>query len=78
MSFCPICGRDHDPNRLCIDIGGEALRRTGVETNSESDNGEFMKISKQADRYMLKLLLKIIIGFILVLIAVNVIRQYMS
>ena len=52
MGFCPICGRDHGPNRLCTDLAGETLDKAGIEKHSESDNEKFDKIEKQADRSM--------------------------
>jgi hypothetical protein len=67
MSFCPICGRDHGPNRLCADIAGETLDKTGIESYSKSDKDEFEIIRKKADRSMLKVLLLIAIGLALII-----------
>jgi uncharacterized membrane protein YvbJ len=66
MSFCPICGRDHGPNRLCVDIAGETLDKTGIEKHSKTDKDEFEKIRKQAERSMLKVLLLIAIVLALI------------
>ncbi len=61
MSFCPICGTNHDPNFLCVERGREALHKAGIETDSAISKEDFKKLEKKADRYMLKLLLKLIV-----------------
>jgi hypothetical protein len=30
MPFCPICGRDHDPDIGCSDATGQAIRDLGL------------------------------------------------
>jgi hypothetical protein len=30
MPFCPICGRDHDPDISCSDATGQAIRDLGL------------------------------------------------
>ena len=66
MSFCPVCGTNHDSNYLCIERGREALHKAGIETDSPSSKEDFKKLEKKADRYMFKLLLQVIVVLFIV------------
>lgn len=59
--FCPICRGYHNPDFLCSDRAGDALRAAGIE-RKPIDKRELQKTEKEADRTMLFILLAVIIA----------------
>jgi hypothetical protein len=64
MSYCAICGREHDPDLPCFDSAGQALRSTSVDERQTPDS-DFKRTAKLADRWFIKLLLALLILFAL-------------
>lgn len=76
MAFCPKCGAHHDANIPCFDRAGEILRDMGVERPSKMSKQEFKELERTADRFMLKISLMVIAGFILFILAVILLQRY--
>ncbi len=62
--FCPICRGYHDPDFLCSDRAGDALRAAGIE-REPMDKRELQKTIKEADRTMRFILLAVIAAAVL-------------
>jgi len=76
MAFCAICGTDHSPDSPCSDPVDKMLNDIEIESDSQMSREEFKELQKRVDRYSLKILLIMIIGFILLLTIVIVIQCY--
>ena len=59
MAYCPICGRNHDPDLLCMEQADHALRRAGIEKKSEMSSLELRQLSRKAGRSSIILFLRI-------------------
>ena len=59
MAYCPICGRDHDPDLLCTEQANHSLRRAGIEKKSKMSALEVRQLSRKAGRSSIILLVRI-------------------
>ncbi len=39
--YCPICGRQHDPDLPCADLEKQALRNVGIPTRKRKKTKKF-------------------------------------
>jgi hypothetical protein len=60
MSYCAICGREHDPDLLCFDGTSQALRRAGADDPRHNSASALRKIVRQADRWLIRLLIALL------------------
>ena len=60
MRYCAICGRQHDPDIPCFDGADQALRDAGIESSPHTPSPGIRGIVKQADRWILKVLLTLL------------------
>jgi len=68
MAYCPICGRDHDPDLLCTEQANQALRRAGMEKKSKMSSLELTQLSRKAGKSLIILLVRIAgVSFLVVL-----------
>jgi hypothetical protein len=56
MAYCAICGRDHDTGVTCLDGTQELLKDVGADSRPRLSEEEFKRVSKQADKWFLKVL----------------------
>jgi hypothetical protein len=68
MAYCGICGRHHDPGAGCFDGTNQALKDTGIDTLHRPPDADFRQIAKQADRWIVKVLLWILVIIVLVMV----------
>ena len=68
MAFCPVCKGNHDPDVLCVDSVGRALKDMGIKENKKRSKKEFSEIGKGARRSLVTLGLILFGIFVLVLI----------
>ncbi len=57
MSYCVICGRQHDPDLPCHDGGAQALRGSVIAARHHTSALEFRKLARATDRWFLRFLL---------------------
>jgi hypothetical protein len=59
MSFCAICGGDHDPDTPCFNRAEQILKRMGIQDQRKSRSSQkgFNDIVKKANRSLILLLL---------------------
>ncbi len=71
MSYCAICGCNHDPDLPCFDASSQSLRSAGVNSRRYSPIQEFRKTARRSDRWVLKCLVTVlaIITALIILIA---------
>ena len=68
MAYCPICGRDHDPDLLCTEQANHSMRRAGIEKKSKMSALEVRQLSRKAGRSSIILLVRIAgVSFLVVL-----------
>jgi hypothetical protein len=73
MPFCPICGAHHDPNMLCIDRAGEALKDMGVKQPQK----ELKKAHRwAADSLMIRIAFFVLLGFAILIVGANLLHKY--
>ena len=75
MVYCAICGTDHSPDSPCSGPVEKMLHDIEIESDSQMSGEEFKELQKRVDRYSLKILLIMIVGFILLLTVVFVIQR---
>ena len=76
MAYCAICGTDHSTDSPCSGSVDKMLHDIEIESDSQMSREEFRDIQKKVDRYSLKVLLIMMVGFILLLAVVFVIQWY--
>jgi hypothetical protein len=76
MSYCAICGNQHDPDVSCFDVSEQALRDMGANGRSATPNSKFGDYAKQADWWILKLLLSIVGLTALVAAVVSLLKHW--
>ena len=57
MAYCAICGRQHDPGVGCVDGTAQLLNVADANARERSSKVEFKRIAKQADKWLVKVLL---------------------
>jgi hypothetical protein len=76
MSYCAICGREHDPDLPCFDSAGQVLRSAGIDDRQAPDS-DFKRVARLSDRWFIKLLLALLVFFIVGII-LSAFRRYIS
>ena len=61
MSYCAICGRQHDPQIPCFDGVTQILEDIDAGPRKVSSKEEYKNIAKAADKYLLKILLWVLL-----------------
>ncbi len=71
MTYCAICGSNHDPDVPCFDASSQALRSAGINSRHEHPSKEFSRTAGLADRWVIKGLVTLlaIIAALIILIA---------
>ncbi len=77
MSFCTVCGTQHDPDKPCIGRGGEGLPDGASVKSRRVSKAEFQRVAQAADRFMVKLLLIALIFLVLVMILAFIAQKYL-
>jgi hypothetical protein len=75
MEFCAICGRHHDPGVGCLDGTQDLLKRAGSNPPPELSKEGFNRVSKQADRWFLKVLLWAFAVIVVLFIAASLVKK---
>ena len=53
MAFCPICKGNHDPDVLCVDSAGRALKDMGIKDNRKISKKELSEVDKKARKSLI-------------------------
>jgi len=77
MAYCAICGTNHSPDYPCSCYSAGTLHDIGIKSDHKMPGEEFHKLEKRADRYMLKIVLIVIIGFIILIAAMNALQRFL-
>lgn len=68
MSFCPVCGANHDPKTPCIDRAGEILRDLGLQKPKIPER-EFKNLVRKTNWSLIRVLLILIALVVMILIS---------
>ncbi len=71
MSYCAICGSNHDPDVPCFQASSQTLRSAGIGSRPHSPGQGFRKTAGLADRWVIKglvTLLAIITALIILIV----------
>lgn len=60
MSYCAICGREHDRDLPCFDSTSQSLRAAGMDDHRQTSVSDFKRIARLADRWFIRLLLALL------------------
>ncbi len=74
MGYCAICGRYHDSRTGCFD-NDLGLTPDGVDQTPHGSPSRFKTIARQADRFILKLLLIGLLVIVGVMVLTAVLRR---
>jgi len=75
MAFCAICGRYHDPGVGCLDGTKDLLQGTGTVPPPEASKEEFKRISIQADRWFIRVLIWALVLIVLVFVVASLVKS---
>jgi len=59
MSYCAICGREHDQDLPCACFSGtsQVLRAAGMKDGRQRPDTDYRRLARLADRWFMRLLL---------------------
>jgi len=75
MAFCAICGRYHDPGVGCLDGTRDVLRETKTIPSTELSGKEFKRVARQADRWLVKVLLWALVVIVQLFLITSFVRK---
>ncbi len=76
MSFCAVCGTQHDPGAFCIGRAGEGLPDGASRKSRKVSKAEFKRVAQAADRFMVRFLLIALVLLVLVMILAFIAQKY--
>jgi hypothetical protein len=75
MAFCAICGRNHDPGVGCLDGTQDLLKSAGTNPPPELSKEGFKRVSKQADRWFLKVLVWAFVAIVILFLIASFVKK---
>jgi hypothetical protein len=75
MAFCAICGRNHDLGVGCLDGTQDLLKSAGTTPPPELSKEGFKRISKQADRWFLKVLVWAFLAIVILFLIASFVKK---
>jgi hypothetical protein len=76
MSFCAVCGTQHDPGAPCIGRAGEGLPDGASVKSRRVSKAEFKRVAQAADRFMVRFLLIAVVLLALVMVVAFIAHRY--
>ncbi len=74
MPYCAICGRHHAPGVGCFDGTRELLEDAGAKRSPAMSGEESRLVAKQADRWILKVLIWALVVIALLFVIASLIK----